>query len=145
MLPESDNGHIDNPRNRQFAIFAAQPHEVHDVMYFLTDNNIPFKVMLGSYKGQRETSFTIPHDRLNDVILSGLLDEQESILVLSAFNGRNERRAIIVMRDTQEEIDAGVLKHVSRSEAEASDGWTFDPLGENWFIITQPTEQKEVA
>ena len=124
-----------NPRDKEYCIFAAQPHEPHDVMYFLIDNNIPFQIILGSYKGQRETSYCIPHDRLPDVIGSGLVDDQESILILGAVNGLGERPASLLMSNADEPVPYGTLVEAPRSEAEASEGWSYSIMAQAWFII----------
>ena len=69
--------------NTDVMVFASNT-AVHEVMYVLLNNNIPFKVMLGMYKGEREVSFTVPREHLETIVNLGLLDGQESILVLGA-------------------------------------------------------------
>jgi hypothetical protein len=126
----------------EVVIFAAQPHQPEDVMHFLASNNIRFKTLLGSYKGTREVSFLVSRDRFDDVMSQGFLDQQESILVLKGTNAHDQRIAEIVYLNANEEQPEGVLAEevgifveATREEAEAQDGYSFDPSNEKFYII----------
>lgn len=121
--------------NNEFVVFAVQPHEPHTVMNFMADQGIPFQVLLGSYKGQLETSFIIPHIRLEAMAVSGYVDEQESILILGAVNQNGTRPARIRFLETGEELDLGSLTRVTKEEALTNDGWTFNPMINSYFTI----------
>lgn len=129
VIDESD------PRDRQYVVFASNATPVHEVMYFLLDNNIDFQVLLGSYKGERETSYIIPYDRLEEVMHSGLLNEEESILILGAMNGLGRRPATLHLLTTNEVFPIGQLVAAARSEAEPQEGWSYNPTAKQFFTI----------
>lgn len=122
--------------NASFVIFAAQPHEPHTVMSFLVENSIPFKTMLGSYKNERETSYTVPAENFDAIVQAGLVDEQESFLVLGHIGESGFRKAEIVFTNPElEPIDGGFMVNVSREEALSAEGWTYDPQGNSFFTL----------
>lgn len=131
--------------NGSFVIFAAQPNAVHDVMSFLVENKIPFKVLLGSYNGERETSYCVPAEHFDTVIQAGLVAEQESILVLGHFNSSGLRKAEIVFLNGQETESVGFFVNVEREEAFNQAGWTFDPMGEKFFTIKSAAQLVEAG
>lgn len=58
-----------------------------EVMERLVEKGITFKVLLGSYKGERETSYETPFSDFVQVMQSGILDGQESILLIGGNSG----------------------------------------------------------
>lgn len=116
-------------------IFASD-REVHEVMYFLANNDLQFKVLLGSYKGQRETSFIVEAEAYVLLREAGLLDEQESILFVGQLiPGQRGRSAHMLDLDTLEFTLLGNLVPVPRIIAERADGYSYDPTGDHWFTI----------
>lgn len=118
-----------------YAIFAAQPNQPHDVMRFLLDNNIDFQIILGMWKGQPETSYCIPFARLADVALSGLIDAQESVLVLGPYNPRETQKAYLLTQDAAEPVPYGDLIQVTRAEAEASESWSYSLMAKSFHVV----------
>lgn len=128
--------------NGSFVIFAAQPNEPHDVMQFFVEHNVPFKVLLGSYNGERETAYCVPQEHFETVIQAGLVDEHESVLVLGQFNSYGLRKADILFLDGREATaeSAGFFVNTDRDSALKSNGWTFDPMGDKFFVIRTAAE-----
>lgn len=125
--------------NNQHVIFAAQPYLPETVMGYLLDNLIPFKVLLGRYKGENETSFIIEHSNLDRVKQAGFLNQQESILILSAA-GSGPRTAKIVYLKDEAEMSAGLFVPITKQEADAEDGWTYEPFSNTFFTIRASAE-----
>lgn len=138
MNAEPDS--VYNPRANQYAIFASVGTPVHDVQYFLMDNNIDYQVLLGAYKGEKETSYIIPYDRLEDVMHSGLLNNEESILILDAMDGLGRRKAHLHLLTTNEVFPIGYLKATARLEAETGEGWSYNPSAKQFFTIVDIEE-----
>lgn len=121
--------------NASFVIFAAQPAEPHDVMGFFLEQRMPFKVLLGCYNGMRETSYCVPALCLPDIIDAGLLDEQDSILILNEYSAENEGRKASIRYANGDIESIGYLVAVPTTEALAAAGWTFDPAQDKFFIV----------
>ena len=122
--------------NASFVIFAAQPYEPHTVMSFLVENSIPFKTMLGSYKNERETSYTVPAEHFAAITQAGLVDEQESFIVLGHIGESGFRKAEIVFSNPETApVEVGYMVNVSREEALSAEAWTYDPQGNAFFVI----------
>lgn len=109
-------------------------------MYFLLDNNIDYQVLLSSYKGEKETSYIIPYDRIEDVMKAGLLDSEESTLILGAMDGLGRRKAHLHMLEPNEIIPIGYLKATARLEAESGEGWSYNPTAKQFFTIVEEEE-----
>lgn len=122
--------------NGSFVIFAAQPNQPEVVMSFMVENLIKFKVLLGSYKNERETSYCVPADEFAKIVEAGIVDEQESILVLGPFNGNGLRKAeIVYLAEEGKTEPAGFFSVVSREQALSGEGWTFDPMSDSFFTL----------
>lgn len=131
--------------NARFLIFSAHPHfEPHAIMSLLVDNEVAFKVMLGSYNGEREVSFLVPIEAYDLIDQAGFLYGQESILLLGE-PVQSEvgagRMATVRLLETGSEMQAGLFHAVDRSEALSPEvsGWTYDPFGSVYYIISNPT------
>ena len=110
------------------------------VMYFLAENNIPFRVVLGSYQGDIETSFAIPTS-LFPVVLAArwLTDRQICVMHIRSIQNTNER--ITHFEYLAEQDDAkrfefmGNMEVVSKQVALAETGYTYDPVSQMYSII----------
>lgn len=129
--------------NTQFAIFSSHtPPE--DVMYFMAEHNVPYQILLGSYKGQREVSYMVPYNYLDmmvDANLTGVNDGQESYLHLK--EARNNGREAIIKyfrpnEDGADELLIGTLRNVGKEEALQHESWSFNPLTKSWFVVIAP-------
>lgn len=135
-----------NQADYEYVIFAAQPNPPEKTMQFLLDNNIDFQVILGSYKGEPETSFCIPFNRFADVGLSGLIDEQESVLFLGPIAQHDgSRPAYFLYSEATEPVSVGNLVQVDRSTAEASDGYSYSLMAKAFFTIVPVAENEQPA
>lgn len=132
--------------NGAFVIFAAQPNEPHVVMSFMVENSIPFKVLLGSYKNERETSYCVPQDQFQRILDAGIVTEQESILVLGHFESSGLRKAeIVYLSNDRESEPAGYFVNVGRDKVPSLDGWTFDPMSDQFFTLQSAAELVEAG
>jgi len=93
-----------------------------------------FKSMRGSYKGQKETSYLVPVEALED--LGPLLDlarthGQESILFVEGVT----REASLIFTDPETPQEhLGKLTPVDAREALKSESWTLDVEADQFFI-----------
>lgn len=118
--------------NPRFAMFATNS-KVGDAlsMKLMTDNNIGFKQVLGSYKGQTENSFVaIVNDdaKLNVIIDIADLWSQESILVVD-----ENRKAKLVFMKGLEVQKLGDFRPIDVLEAQNLDNWTLD--GTQYYAV----------
>jgi hypothetical protein len=137
--PETDLDEIKRI-NASFVIFSAEPNAPEKVMAFFVENKVPFKVLLGSYDGVHETSYCIPHQHFDSVIQAGLVEEQDSILVLAHFNSDGLRAAEVVYLDERKPEAVGFFVNVDRDDALRSTSWTFDPMNDKFFVIRTSAE-----
>lgn len=119
-----------------FTIFAVQPHAPEEVMLFMTEHDIPFKVMLGSWQGKQEVSFCVPEVFLPLIVDAGFIEEQESILTLAPLDSKAPfRMASIEYRDGRPVEEAGLFTPMPKADALKQSGWTFDPGTQTFFVI----------
>ncbi len=123
----------DEDFNPEAVIFASgwAPAQV---MYFLLDNNIPHKVLLGSWEGTLEVSYLVPFDQYRNVVLGEITVGETCVLFLSKTTGLNYRHAVL-RYDDGEEIPAGKFRPASKFEAESQSGWTYDPQTQSYYVI----------
>lgn len=99
---------------------------------------IPYKSLMGSYKGQTETSFILPAASLPTIARHAWLNEQESILHLSMprnkGGGQFERDATLIFMADGHAESIGRFKQTGREKAMAQDAWTFCPLTGTYWI-----------
>ena len=121
-------------------IFASTGNPSDLVMGELVDANISFKVLLGAYKDKRETSYLVGMEHLEFLFKSGLIEDEESILVLGNAQKNNKREAFLVF-NTQDESGNSPIQHLglldvlSHEEAATTDAWSFDPTLSVYFGI----------
>lgn len=112
---------------------------VHDVMYFLAKNNVPFRICLGAYKGEVETSFCIPTMCMLTVLSAPwILEGQESVMHVRSIQNTLENHVqfeYLNLKNTLRFQYQGQLKLVDKAEALASEGYTYDPTGLTYSII----------
>jgi hypothetical protein len=101
-----------------------------------------FKTLIGSYKGSLEYCFLCDRVDFDKHVLSyGYVDDQESFLSLSyTSNGRTAPRALAKLWHNNSgdgEYGFGEFKEATKSEAMDSDGWTYDPTSNKYFIVEQ--------
>lgn len=121
-------------------IFASTGNPSDLVMGELVDANISFKVLLGAYKDKRETSYLVGMEHLEFLFKSGLIEDEESILVMGNTQKNGTREAFLVFNDLDEDDNPGIqhigfLDVVSAEEAQTLDGWSYDPTIASYFGI----------
>jgi hypothetical protein len=85
---------------------------------------LPFKPLIGCYKGIQKSSYLVPLKSLEDDRLETLIDlarryDQESILIAD----ENRECQLLYVKTGKIEY-LGVMTHVEESEALKSDAWT---------------------
>lgn len=95
------------------------------------------KPLVGSYKGQIEPSFICSLDDYLKVILrSGYVDNQESVLVVSKNpNGVNSCWFEKPNLQCEEEVERKRLVVVPKEQALKSEGWTYDPETQEYWVV----------
>jgi len=104
--------------------------------YFAT-HAIGFKQVTGCYKGEEEISYIINAKYFPTLKLSGIIDDQESVLVLSDWKGslRGCRHAALHFLDGSLPVSLGRLVSTSEEDALECDAWTRDTDGQ--YFITK--------
>ena len=113
---------------------------VEKVMYFLAENNIPFRVVLGSYKGAIETSFAIPTILFPQVLTEGwILDGQVCVMHTRTIHNSKESIVHFEYMNNQDAssrfVYMGNMHIVPKNVALAEEGYTFDPVSMLYSII----------
>lgn len=116
-----------------FAVDTGNPE--HHVMRYMMEKGIPFRPLLGQYKGVSEMSFVI--DPSDWQYVSQYCLDQESILLLGKYQGTGVRDAYFLYQGDSIATYIGQMGTAPRSEAMQQDGYTFDPSLETWFIIRE--------
>lgn len=88
----------------------------------LEANGIPFKTVIGQYKGNAESSFVVPASYREQIVRLAKAFRQECILESSS-----NRDTFSTCLSTGRTEYLGVLKSVSRAEAKRNDSFTYDP------------------
>lgn len=109
------------------AIFFSSFEASEVVMRKLSEGDIRFKVLLGRYDMQYETSYTIPAEHLEWLIASTLVDGQESLMLL---NLQGEGFLMYNQFDANGELRIerlGEIITISKDDALQRAAFTFDP------------------
>lgn len=93
---------------------------------------IPFKPLIGRYKGQSEISFLAMMDNYNDI--EPWLNEEESILHIHNFDSRDRPDATLLFLKDGRKVELGKMVCVSQEEALTRDSFTYDINYNNYFI-----------
>lgn len=117
-------GHSSGSKAQHFIMATARPEVF---AQYLVTNEIGHKEVLGCYKGVQERAFVLNMDNLGVVFEAGFLTDEESILVLGAYNARDWRKATLYGISSTWERDIGWFRSVPEAEAKAQDAWTYDP------------------
>ena len=118
----------------EYFVFASSYHES-VIRDFFNDNGIGFKQLIGSYKGTTEDSYVVNMKWLSYVEQAGLLDGEESILLLSESLGQNRRRAKLhFLNASKPDEDIGILRAVVKEEAMKQDAWSYRPDLDTYFV-----------
>ncbi len=115
-----------------YIIFASHV-DTDTVQAFLVQNEINYRVLFGVYKGSYETSYIVNINAFPFLEMSGLLDNQESILELGPIGSGDKRPATLVYKDTRKE-SIGSFVQVSREEVFSNQlDFTYDPALKMYF------------
>ena len=144
-------GHSSELGAKSYYIFAVGDQSLiteKAFMQWCVNSNIDYKSLIGSYNGVTEHSFIVNSDHIVSVAIGGWLDKQDSILHLGHCDSRDRRPAtLFYLADGKGFNDPirkpeslGVFQSVSRAEAMAQMGWTFDPTLNEYFICKDPDE-----
>ena len=129
--------------NAQTIVIFSSNAPAHRVMEELMKYDIKFDVVLGSYKGIKETSYITELESWDKVSKSGLFDDQESILLLTdsepvAPEGLpvviNTMASLQYLKDNTVE-DIGVVISTTKEKALAEEGFSYIPSQGRYLII----------
>ena len=137
---QSQSDYIRAKTSGTHMIFSSVKNPAEVVMTKLVEAKIAFKVLLGSYKTQRETSYLIGAEHLETIFASGLIEDEESILVLGNAQKNNKREAFLVFNTQDDSGNSGIqhlglLDVLSHEEAATADAWSYDPTLGVYFGI----------
>lgn len=122
--------------DQEYVIFASD-YSFDTTTSFMNGAFITFKNLLGSYvmddgKRVEETSYIV--NRADFDRLAQLIENQESVLVLSNVKYDDTRNAKLVFMDGRPDVELGVFKPVTEAYAKAQDNWTYDPYLDQYFV-----------
>lgn len=120
--------------DKSFMIFSS--HDPSHALKTLLSHSIPVKELVGSYKGKEERSFISPAIRYGAIKNLGILAAQESVLFLNKLHRGLGRSAWLYYIAEDRGVDLGDFRAVSEDIAKASDGWTFDPSTDQYFVAS---------
>lgn len=119
-------------RDETYMIFASNLSEF-EVHKILSNMNLPYKKLHGKYNGKEETSYITNLAKGRDLVLTSVLDRQESVLVLGEVDTSGFRKAYLHTPDTSV-YDIGYFKPVTKDYAEQQNGYTYDPTQDQYFV-----------
>lgn len=110
----------------------------HAVLAYMNKAGIPFKTVLGCYKGAQEVSFVVSADDAEAIGEAGFLKDQETILELGPCDARDRRPARLIALNPHgcggtEQCQLGLFQEVPESTAKAQDGYSYDPTTGKYF------------
>jgi hypothetical protein len=123
-----------------FAVFCVGNNKVREAMFkgWALGIGLPFKELVGSYKGVTEASFIVPFSRLVDVVEAGWIVGEESVLILGSryVDGvmRGDRVAHLWFPSTGETVNLGHFGQTTKAHALAQEAWTFDPTDGTYWV-----------
>lgn len=103
---------------------------------FLADNKINNKEVEGYWQNMKEPAWVINQDNLGIVYESGLISDQQYILMLGDCDARDRSPAVLhpIAAETGP-INLGLYQSVAQEVAEASlSGYTYDPTRDAYFV-----------
>lgn len=118
----------------QFIVFASS-YKKETVEDILKTEGISFKNLEGCYKGQTEDSYIVCASHFAVLNKSGLLKDEESILLLGT-ETKEGRHAQLLFMQSFERVALGFLKAVSKDEALASDAYTYRPDVDTYYLAS---------
>lgn len=134
-------------------IFASKmPPE--QAMFTMLNLGIEFKVLLGKYKGNLETSYMIGFQNLGLIFGSGLIDEQESILVTGNPQKGGKREAFLVYNapDNNGEYQQSPIERlgyfdvtVDVDAAMKLDAFSYDPILRAFYFVPKEVTEDGVT
>lgn len=108
----------------------AELHANTEAVQFLESDNIAFKVVDGCYKGETETSYLVHARHVKFVEVLCRAFDQESYLLVDAY-----RNAVLVYLKDGKREDIGQFQRADRDTALAQDGYTYDPVLEQHWVV----------
>lgn len=109
------------------AVFFSSLESTEHVLRTMADAGIRFRVLLGRYDGKYETSYSTAGYNLRWLLESGLLDGQESFMLLNNdFKGYLVYNKLTPTGELNIE-DMGYIGQISKDAAAVAEAFTFDP------------------
>lgn len=115
-----------------YIIFASHV-DSDTVQAFLVHNEINYRVLFGVYKGEYETSYIVNQNAFPFLEVSGLLEQQESVLLLGPIGSGDKRPATLVYKDKRQESIGGFSETSRESVMTNKLDFTYDPALKLFF------------
>lgn len=117
---------------QSYIIFASHV-DADTVQAFLVQNNINYRVLFGVYQQKYETSYIVNQNAFPFIEMAGLLEQQESVLLLGPIGTGDKRPATLVYQDKRQE-SIGFFTEVAREEVMSQQlDFTYDPALKKFF------------
>lgn len=134
------SGHSSDGFWAEYCIYSVGNDKIIDAAFktWCLHNRIGFKELVGSYKGETESSFISLAANMPALIAAGWLEGQESVLHLgnpkNFGGGKFKRPATLVFMADDSRVSLGMFRQTSRELALKADGWSFDPSNSTYWI-----------
>lgn len=115
----------------EYMIFSSDFSEEYTVNR-LEKLGIPYKQIVGCYKGVMEISYIVSYRYRFDI--EDMFKCQESILLLSERDARSRREAFLDFGVPGMEEYLGKMHSVGHSYAIQQDAWSYDPETDKYFV-----------
>lgn len=113
-------------------IFSGLPATV---QIWAEQHAVPLRKLNGKYKGRLETSFIISEEYFPQLLASGVLDNEESVLLLEPKNTLSgNRNAKLLYLGSLKTEELGTFVPVDREYALAHQSYTYDPEAGQYYV-----------
>ena len=103
---------------------------------YLINKGISLKELEGSYKGNKELSFIVSQDHMEDVQALAKYHNQESIMLLKSHKHGLYKASLHYLKELLHE-DIGYLRQVTKEIALQQDCYSYDKTQDAYFICTE--------
>ena len=123
-----------------YAVFCVGNDKVREAMFkaWAVASGVPFKELVGSYKGVTEASFIVPQSELANIMHHGWVRGEESILLLGPRYRDGvmcgNRKAELFFPASGDIVGLGHFAETTKAYAMKQDAWTFDPSNGTYWV-----------
>lgn len=149
FMPNSDSGITDHSSDERYFITSIDRNNklgLQAFIYWLENNNITYKWVMGKFDGKHEYSFVINARNWDKVRNSGFISRQDWVLYLwphaygYARYGVDARRATMYATHSAETHELGVFVAINAIDHDDYDEWSYDVDADQYYV-TKTKEQ----